>query len=209
MSPPAPLLVICPTLERPANVRRLRDSYARTATEGVSELLFVPGDDTCTAKVNRAAAEQVARTMRPKALMFVGDDHLFTTPGWDKLLLEPLLERPGITFPDDLTRPGHPEVFAISLGIVAALKWMMLPTQLHYYVDDAILWLGVRAGCITYMPEIQVPHLHYKVTGQPSDAVYERAHGWLTQDRESYWRWLREDSDAAVEIVRKVVSRGT
>jgi hypothetical protein len=140
------------------------------------------------------------------ALMFVGDDNVFATPGWDRLLLGPLADRPGISFPRG-AREGHPETFVISSEIVAALGWMMLPAQRHYYVDDAVLELGVRAGCITYVPEVSVPHLHYKLTGQPSDRVYARAEAWLDEDRASYWRWLREDADDDVGIVWDVVSR--
>ena len=182
-------------------MRRLNDSYLATST-GVSELVFAQEDDTCTRKVNRVALE---RGGDYKALMFVGDDHVFDGPGWDKALLEPLLERPGISFPDAISRPGHPEVFAISSVIVQALGWMMLPSQQHYYVDDAILELGVRADCITFLPEVKVPHLHYKVLGQPPDEIYRRAHKWLDEDRESYWRWLREDSQDDVDKVNWAV----
>lgn len=199
------LLVICPTLRRPRNVARLRDSYMQTATD-VSELRFVNGDDTCTSKVNQAAA---VAALDYTALMFVGDDHVFGTPGWDKALLEPLRERPGITYPDTVSRYGHPEVFAISASIVAALGWMMLPSLRHYYVDDVIMQLGGRAGCITFLPEVKVPHLHYLITGEARDSVYERAQGWLDGDRDTYWAWLRDQSDADVETVRKLVKRET
>ena len=197
----AELLVICPTVRRPANVRRLKGSYTETST-AVSELVFDQRDLTCTEKVNDMARKHMDAY---EALMFVGDDHIFQTWGWDDLLMAPLRERPGISFPDDCSRPGHPEVFAISSSIVRALGWMMLPSQKHYYVDDAVLQLGVRARCITYLPEVVLPHLHYKVVGGQPDEIYARAHSWLDEDRASYWEWLAERSEGDVETVTRVV----
>jgi hypothetical protein len=202
--PEPELLVICPTLWRPANVTRLEQSFRETST-GRAELVFNRRDATCTEKVNELATSERWRDV--PNYMFVGDDHVFATPGWDIALTAPLRDRPGITFPAT-DRYGHPQVFAISASIVHALGWMMLPTQRHYYVDDAILELGARAGCITYMPDVQVPHLHWRLTGGQPDKVYQRAERWLDGDREAYWDWLRIGADHDVETVKKVVHGG-
>jgi hypothetical protein len=56
---------------------------------------------------------------------------------------------------------------------------------------------------------VTVPHLHWKVTGQQPDRVYKRARGWLDEDRDSYWRWLRDGSDADVATVKAVLRETT
>lgn len=166
------------------------------------------GERTCVEKMNEAVSSvalwgPMSSAADFGAVMFVGDDHVFGTPGWDKLIVDALAERPGVVWPDV---PGdrycHPTVWAMSRSLINALGWFMLPTQRHYYVDDAIAQVGIRAGVATWLEDVKVPHLHYRLTGAPSDSVYERAQGWLDEDRDNYWKWLREQSEADVERVR-------
>src|ERR1700760_1702266 len=96
------LLVMCPTRGRRANAERLLKSFEETAVLETTKLLFITDSDdqatyegmdcgeasmgmmdppeSLTGKLNRTSDTFVDAY---DALMFVADDNVFETPGWD------------------------------------------------------------------------------------------------------------------------------
>jgi len=140
------LLVMVPTRGRRAQCEWLLESFTATAT--CADLTFIiDGDDqdtydgmdggeaACavldpraylTGKLN-ATAMAVADAYR--VLMWVGDDNVFVTPGWDKIMLDALddLGGSGWIYPDDKRRSDVPEHWMCSSDLVKALGWFAPP----------------------------------------------------------------------------------
>ena len=178
------LLVMVPTRGRRANCERLLESFTETAT--CADLLFIldPDDDAydrmdwgpastvildprdyLVGKLNKTAAAMVDLY---RVLQWVGDDNVFVTPGWDRIMLDCLEDMGGTgwVYPDDKRRHDVPEHWMCSSGVVKALGWFANPALSHFYIDNTIADLGKRAGLIRWCPEAVIEHLHYSVAPQ-------------------------------------------
>ncbi|MGW4102303.1 glycosyltransferase family 2 protein [Streptomyces sp. NPDC004976] len=144
--------------------------------------------------------------VRPDAIGFMGDDHRPRTTGWDRRYLDALTTLPGIVYGNDLLQGANlPTQCAISAPIVRALGHMAPPELTHLYVDNYWRDLGRAAGCITYLPDVVVEHLHpYAGKAEWDDghrrvnqrALYER-------DRDAYAAYWREHQERDVIAVRQ------
>ncbi len=156
---------------------------------------------------NRLAAASAGEY---RAFASLGDDHMPRTQGWDRLLLEALddIGGEGIAYGNDLHQGQRlPTAPVISADIVEALGWMMEPSLAHMHVDDAWADLGRAAGCLAYVPEVIIEHLHPDAGKAVSDATYaESLAGW-DADREAYQAWRRDRMAGDVAKVRVLVRR--
>jgi hypothetical protein len=108
-------------------------------------------------------------------LAWFGDDNVFRTPGWDRIMLGCLEDMGGSgwVYADDKRRSDVPEHWMCSSDVVKALGWYANPAMGHFYIDNTIAELGKRAGLIRWCPEAVVEHLHYSVAPQTvRDEVY-------------------------------------
>jgi len=121
---------------------------------------------------------------RPFAVGFMGDDHRPRTAGWDQAYLEALRGLgTGIVYGDDLLQGQRmPTQCAMSADIVRALGYMAPPDLTHLYVDNVWLALGEAAGCIRYLPEVVVEHLHPAAGKAAMDAGYARVNALYDVD---------------------------
>jgi len=216
------LLIITPTRGRPDSVLRLAQAVAETAVAETDLIYAIDDDDascdgldpgvmvvrgtrqTCTAWTNEIAAE-----LGPayRAVASLGDDHLPRTPGWDSLMLAALDEMggTGIVYGNDIGQGQDlPTAAVISSDITAALGWMMLPSCLHLFVDNAWLDLGRAAGCLRYLPGVVIEHLHYSRGASPLDATYEESRGTWPHDEAAYHAWRRDRMAADVAAIRSL-----
>ena len=142
------------------------------------------------------------------AIASFGDDHLARTPGWDRLLLE-ALATPGIAYGDDKHQGERlPTAPVISSEIVEALGWMCEPSLRHFCVDTVLKDLGTATGCLRYVPEVVIEHMHPHGGKAQTDQTYldagEHGEGWV-RDWEAYGAWKRERMAADVAKVRPVL----
>lgn len=131
-----------------------------------------------------------------------GDDVLFRTPGWDRIV-EQALATPGIAYGDDLIHgKNHPSAVWMSSAIAKALGWLALPATTHQWADDAWKRLGQELGLLRFLPDVVVEHLHPAVGKAEWDPTYasvfedERA----KRDFEGFTHWVDDgglQSDAA------------
>jgi len=127
-----------------------------------------------------------------------GDDHVPSTPGWDKALIRAIERLPGKTgfsYPWDYTREDIPEAVVLSSNIVTALGWMALPDLSHWYIDTVWADLGRGAGCLRHCRVIKVKH------AWKADQTSKDSGKMLEADRDAYHLWRKERMADDVKIV--------
>lgn len=222
MGDSAELLVVVPSRGRPHTVPELVEAFAETCAADTWLLFAVDeSDPTVEHYVNRAldrvggsvtvacrvyssssmvealnfaVLQAVGQFKDLVAVGFLGDDHRPRTKGWDRAYLDALKSSPGIVYGNDLFQGGEiPTQCAMSASWVRALGFMAAPVLTHLYVDNYWLTLGKATGCITYLPDVVVEHVHPLAGKAEWDVGYARVNTpeMYQMDRlafESYWR---------------------
>jgi hypothetical protein len=224
--------VIVPSRGRPQAVRELVEAFASTSTADTRLTVALDEDDPEHAKyidaiygsgiathathpnrtmveaLNRVAVGLAASDYPPFAVAFLGDDHRPRTAGWDAAYLEALRELgTGIVFGNDLLQCGNlPTQCAMTSDIVRALGWMCPPTLRHMYVDNFWRDLANLAGCLQYLPEVVVEHMHPFAGKAPLDAGYKRvnARDVYAADQAAYMTYTTEQLFADAAKVRSL-----
>jgi hypothetical protein len=226
------LIVMIPTRGRRALAERCLKSYMYTVSLESTELVFISDADDqdtyagvdwgpASTAVLDPRAESLSQLLNETAsalvndfdvLMQVGDDCVFKTPGWDKILLDALedLGGSGWVYPDDKRRNDVPEIWMTSADVVKALGWFHPPATGHFYGDNIIGELGKRAGLIRFCPEAVIEHLHYSVPGSKArrDRVYsqaEKKHG--AADLAAFRQYQADVLPLEVSLLRRQFSR--
>jgi hypothetical protein len=131
--------------------------------------------------------------VQPDAIGFMGDDHRPRTKGWDRAYLDALTSLPGIVYGNDRIQGAHlPTQCAISADVVRALGHMAPEALTHLYVDNYWLTLGRAAGCISYLPDVVVEHVH-PITGAVAwDDGHRRVNApeMYARDRTAYEQYI-------------------
>lgn len=215
------LLIVTPTRQRPDSARRLARAVAETATADTVLLLAVDDDDPSYddgvdgAEVVRGPRRNcvqwsnlIAAGHGPgyRAVASLGDDHVPETRGWDSRLLAAIddMGGAGIAYGDDgLQGENLPTAPVISMDIVTALGWLFLPQVRHYFADNAWKDIAQGAGCLAYLPDVIIRHLHCCNGTAPRDRVYADEEPAMEPDRAAYWAW-RADPDGMAADVAKV-----
>jgi hypothetical protein len=140
---------------------------------------------------------------------FVGDDHRFRTEGWDAAIDDYLEDHPGVAYGDDLLKgQSLPTQWFVSRPIVDVFG-MGLPTLRHLYIDDYWRAFASAAGCLWYMPDLVIEHMHPTVgKGEWDDSYRQNNSGAMYQaDSEAFALWMRTDMERDVERLREIVAR--
>ncbi|MGI5241196.1 glycosyltransferase family 2 protein [Dactylosporangium sp. CA-139066] len=152
------------------------------------------------------AATAMLEHVNPFAIGFMGDDHRPRTPGWDRRYVDELRDLgSGIVYGDDLLQGQKlPTQAAMSADIVRELGYMAPPKLVHLYVDNFWRDLGTRAGCLRYVPDAVVEHLHPLAGKGNVDEGYRRvnAPAVYNADEVTYKAYQAEHFAADVERVR-------
>jgi hypothetical protein len=153
----------------------------------------------------RAGEDGDANLPRYRAFASFGDDHIPRTEGWDEALLEAIgrMGGIGIAYGNDLFMgPNLPTAAVISAEIVSALGWMCEPSLHHMYVDNVWADIGQAAGCLAYVPDVVIEHVHFRAGKTPVDQVYATAESWTEADKAAYLRWREQGMNRDVMRVR-------
>jgi hypothetical protein len=129
---------------------------------------------TMTHALNAVAVWLANADGGPYAVGFMGDDHRPRTYGWDRMYLDALRDMgTGIAYGDDLLQGEClPTQVAMTSDIIRTLSFMAPPNLWHMFCDDFWRDLGRAAGCLRYMPEVVVEHLHPLAGKAPVDETY-------------------------------------
>ena len=204
------LLVITPTRGRLASVMRLRDAIRATSAADTELMLGIDDDDPSydgadlgcevwraprrnCAEWTNAIAEACAGQFRYVASL--SDDHLPETPGWDSRLITAIddMGGTGIAYGNDLLQgESLPTAPVMSADIVQALGWMFCPPMTRLFCDNVWKDLGVLAGCLAYLPDVVIRHLHYTAGLGPRDQTAIDGEAAWTHDEAAYHAWRRE-----------------
>lgn len=225
------MIVLCPSRGRPERARAAMESARDTASDPSSYryLVLVDWDDPTFAgyvdqglDIMGVEAGGYVSALNQAALVYADtediigayqDDLLFRTPGWDDRVRE-TLATPGIAYGDDLLQgEWHPTAIFMSTAIIRALGWIALPTLRHQWADDVWKALGNAAGCLRFMPDVVIEHLHPAAHKAPMDAGYERVFGensgaqeQATSDYNACQDWLSGAMASDVAKVRAVLA---
>jgi hypothetical protein len=229
------LTVICPSRGRPGAAAEVMKTFKDTAVDLDTRLWFVldlddntgdhyPNDLEEPAVLTYRLEEKLCCSgMLPPLNMatsipeimgdstvvgFIGDDHRFRTPGWDAAIVDYLEEHPGVAYADDLLqRQNLPTQWFVSRQIVERFG-MGLPTLRHLYIDDYWKTFASAAGCLYYMPDIVIEHMHPTVGKAEWDEGYRRANApeMYAHDRAAYDEWRGGQMAADVEILRGILA---
>ena len=190
--------LLCPTRGRPDNMRRFAYSAIEHAEQPVEIVFYIDDDDQASSDALRAMAPlllpnpvwgtggprvRLAETWNACAdlasgdvLGHLGDDVVFHTPGWDRLVTDAFAE-----FEDRIAFVyGRDGVHDERLGThgfvhrrwVDTIGYLTPPYFAHDYCDT---WLNEVAGMIgrrRFLPDVSLEHLHPDVQKAPMDDTY-------------------------------------
>lgn len=220
------LIVFCPSRGRPEAAAETLKSFLETRSDGDSELWFVVDSDDETrfdypanhvwiadpppgcmnAALGRAAF--APEFSNRSVYGFIGDDHRFRTPGWDRTLLAFAQEHPGIYYGNDLYQK---EALPTNWFVTESIREQFglgLSTLRHLFIDDYWKTLGEGAECLYYFPEMIIEHLHPAAGKAEWDESYRKVNSpdMYGHDGSAYHDWLNTMRDEDVRRLREIVA---
>ena len=229
----ADLVVIVPSRGRPHTVAEMAEAFEQTCASQETRLVFALDEDDPThasyidamverwgiahstrenrsmvEALNGAATRCAGGAQPPTAIAFMGDDHRPRTVGWDRAYLDALTAQPGIVYGNDLIQGERlPTQCAMSVEVVRALGHMAPPVLTHLYADNYWRDLGKACGCLTYLPDVVIEHLHPVAGKAPLDEGYRRvnAPAMYDRDRAAYAAYVAQHWDRDVTAVREAL----
>lgn len=210
------MIILVPSRGRPTRALSMARSVLAMAEGPVAVRLIVDADDPDLAAYQALGLDltvlpervgytrslnEVAREVWDEhdVLGAFGDDVLFRTPGWDRIV-EQTLATPGLAYGDDrIHGRNHPSAVFMSSAIAKALGWLALPATSHQWADDGWKRLGQELALLRYMPEVIVEHLHPAVGKAEWDATYESVFNdeRAKADYEGFMAWVESGGMAA------------
>ena len=228
------LLVIVPTRGRPESLPKISAAWMATGEFKHADLVYVVDADDPAVDDYEATWERLVfagRMVRaekreplvPKldaaalafagdyfALGFAGDDHIPRTHGWAKTMVAAMREMgTGVVYGDDLLqRERLCTSWAMTSDIVRALGRMVPAPVEHMYCDNAVMDLARLAGCLRYLPDVVIEHMHPIAGKAGMDAGYERVNRpeQYRADELAYGWWLRQGRAADVATVKALMT---
>jgi hypothetical protein len=190
--------VIVPTRGRPENMARLAASFVGTdahadlyavidkddplldqylANKDYTSLVIDNTTGGCAKALNSGAQIVLDCSVYPfyDIFIFMGDDSLPQTLNWDQAYEKALLGKSGFAYGDDLIQGENlPTQFAVTRDIVERMQGIAPPGITHLYVDNFAKQFGTDLGCLIYLPEVVIEHLHPMANTAEWDEGYYR-----------------------------------
>ncbi len=209
------LTIVVPTRERPHHLEPMLNAFNETRRAATLLLFVVDGEDSeldYCAEFERLTHKKVAinaglvccaerRRMigtlnyavshviqGPSfAVGYMGDDHRPVTQGWDSAYLEALHDLgTGMVYGDDGHQgQGLPTQVAMTADIPRALGYTVPPVLNHMYCDNYWLDVASQAGCLKYLPDVKVTHIHPAIHSAGTwDNSYAESNSAASYDRD-------------------------
>ena len=135
------------------------------------------------------------------------------TVGWVKRFLEELRDLgTGIVYGNDgIQGEALPTQWVMTADIVQTLGCMVPSEVEHLYCDNVIKALGDEAGCLRYLPDVFIEHMHAFAGKAPLDHGYIRVNNGAQYARDSaaFERWRDGEMPGHVSAVRALRSNVT
>jgi glycosyltransferase involved in cell wall biosynthesis len=221
------MCVVVPSRGRPENAERLAQAFKDTNTEADLYVIIdnddpkwneyaksenykkLPADNKtggCAKSLNTGAVYLLDITKFPlyDYFVFMGDDHIPRTQGWDKAFIQALGQSTGIVYGDDLLQGANlPTAFGMSRDLVNELRGMTFPGCVHLFFDNFVKQLGLDLEYLKYLPDVIIEHLHPVAGKAEMDEGYARVNQpkWYENDLLTLQKYL--GSVEYAELVRK------
>jgi len=221
------MCVVVPSRGRPENAERLAQAFKDTGAEADLYIVIdnddpkwneyaksenykkLPADNKtggCAKSLNTGAVLLLDITKYPlyDYFVFMGDDHLPRTPGWDKAFIQALGTNTGIVYGDDLLQGANlPTAYGMSRDLVNELRGMTFPGCVHLFFDNFVKQLGLDLEYLKYLPDVIIEHMHPVAGKAEIDEGYERVNQpkWYEKDLLTLQRYLSEMEYAS--LIRK------
>lgn len=193
------MLIIVPTRGRPENAARLWKAFADTDTQ--ADVVFcVDDDDTELANYNALGLplwvgprKRLVGTLNEVSAFFasdfdiigfLGDDTLPKEKNWDKQIVDSFQKNMVAYGNDGHQGEGLPTGVFLDSGIVKTLGHMVPPTFIHLFADNYWKALGEALGTLTYLPDLDIEHLHPYAGKAEHDKTYEEANAGPVWDND-------------------------
>jgi hypothetical protein len=216
------MLVIIPSRNRPDSVAEVTRCLLEQSVDidicfgldddDISNYEYVPGimyernPRLLMNNTNNILANKYAD--KYKFICFLGDDVRPRTFGWDKILSEPLLERPGISYANDLIQKEFlPTHVVMSSEIIRTLGFMAPPILKHLFMDNFWLDLGRATNSIHYFEDVVLEHMHPILEKSSVDKVYLDSWGLYDHDKAAYEKY--KESDFLKDVEKVMAMYGT
>jgi hypothetical protein len=221
------MCVVVPSRGRPENAERLAQAFKDTGAEADLYIVIdnddpkwneyaksenykkLPADNKtggCAKSLNTGAVLLLDITKYPlyDYFVFMGDDHIPRTPGWDKAFIQALGTNTGIVYGDDLLQGANlPTAYGMTRDLVNELRGMTFPGCVHLFFDNFVKQLGLDLEYLKYLPDVIIEHMHPVAGKAEMDEGYERVNQpkWYEKDLLTLQRYLSDMEYA--ELVRK------
>lgn len=176
---PGLISVLCPTRQRPDNVRRLLESIAATASHAV-EVVFrtdtdsplgdnLPGStlftEVCGPRITLSQMWNEAYTAsHGDIVMQCGDDIIFRTPGWDDRIREAFSTIPdniALVYGDDgFHGIKHATHGFVHHAWVDTVGYLTPPYFSCDYGDTWLMEVAMLTSRLVYLPDVITEHMH-------------------------------------------------
>jgi len=221
------MCVVVPSRGRPENAERLAQAFKDTGAEADLYIVIdnddpkwneyaksenykkLPADNKtggCAKSLNTGAVLLLDITKYPlyDYFVFMGDDHIPRTPGWDKAFIQALGTNTGIVYGDDLLQGANlPTAYGMSRDLVNELRGMTFPGCVHLFFDNFVKQLGLDLEYLKYLPDVIIEHMHPVAGKAEMDEGYERVNQpkWYEKDLLTLQRYLSDMEYAS--LIRK------
>jgi len=216
------MCVVVPSRGRPENAERLAQAFKDTNTEADLYVIIdnddpkwneyaksenykkLPADNKtggCAKSLNTGAVYLLDITKFPlyDYFVFMGDDHIPRTQGWDKAFIQALGQNTGIVYGDDLLQGANlPTAFGMSRDLVNELRGMTFPGCVHLFFDNFVKQLGLDLEYLKYLPDVIIEHLHPVAGKAEMDEGYARVNQpkWYENDLLTLQKYVRSQEYA-------------
>lgn len=206
------MILLVPSRGRPENIAALSEAIKETATTDPWLMVAVDDDDPTLDGYRNlelpglyiGPSRRLGPWLNALAAMvgaddhvigFMGDDHRPRSVGWDARIAEALAPSPGIAYGNDLIQgPNLPTAAFMTSDIIKTLGYMVPEGLIHLEIDSAWKALGEAAGCLRYLPDVIIEHLHPIAGKAEWDEGYVRANAGdvAGHDYAVFEQWRRE-----------------
>ena len=141
-----------------------------------------------------------------KYLSFMGDDHRPRTKGWDVFLTDPLKNKIGVSYGNDLLQGKNiPTAVVLSSEIVRELGFMVPPVLRHFFFDNYWKDLGTGIDRLHYMDDVIIEHMHPLNNKSSGDETYGYAWSQLDHDTPVYDEYRVMQLKQDIEKIKSIL----
>ena len=153
-------------------------------------------------------AVSVRKMMDYDYMIFIADDVVPVTHGWDELLVEAIVGVPmGISYPDDGIQGGRlpSNGTCFDARIVRTLGFLSPPELPHLFCDNCWRAIGHGMRSLRYCDHVKVDHRHHSTGKSIWDSTYA-----ITNERSSihvasaaYRKWANESLPGVLALLKE------